>query len=441
MAAWAGPRLPVHMAAWAWKPGKSIISQKGAAAAVCQCIPGIPCSAAPGFQPSIWGDLFLTYSSPLATSSTQKAWMVHRAEQLKEQVAKLIAASIACSLYHRIHLIDVLERLCLDHLFEDEINDMLTRISNVNVCGCDLQTVAMWFYLLRKHGYRVSSDVFAKFRDEQGCFAANNARDLLNLYNAACLRTHGEIILDEAISFTTKCLKSVAPNMETSLASEIKRVLEIPLPRSVRIYEAKSHIAEYGKLQSRLSFARDRVVECYFWMVGVYFEPIYSRARVILSKVLAIVSLLDDTYDVYGTSQECELFTKCIESWDTAVTGGLPENMKFIFGKILDTCQSIEDELAPEEKYRMPYLKIFIVDLVRAYNKEVKWREEGYVPATVEEHLQVSSRSGACHLLSCTSFVGMGDVAAQEAFEWVCSVPKIVQALCIILRLSDDQVI
>jgi hypothetical protein len=79
-----------------------------------------------------------------------------------------------------------------------------------------------------------------------------------------------------------------------------------------------------------------------------------------------------------------------------------------------------------------------IVDLVRAYNKEVKWREQGHVPATVEEHLQVSARSGACHLLSCTSFVGMGDVAAQEAFEWVCSVPKIVQALCIILRLSDD---
>jgi (-)-germacrene D synthase len=79
-----------------------------------------------------------------------------------------------------------------------------------------------------------------------------------------------------------------------------------------------------------------------------------------------------------------------------------------------------------------------IIDLVRAYNKEVRWREQGYVPATVEEHLQVSARSGACHLLSCASFVGMGDVAGEEAFEWVCSVPKLVQALCIILRLSDD---
>jgi hypothetical protein len=32
----------------------------------------------------------------------------------------------------------------------------------------------------------------------------------------------------------------------------------------------------------------------------------------------------------------------------------------------------------------------------------------------------------------------MGDVTNQKAFESVCSVPKIVKALCIILRLSDN---
>ena len=87
---------------------------------------------------------------------SQQAWMVHRAEQLKEQVGKLIATSSTCSLYQRIHLIDVLERLCLNHLFEEEINDVLYQMNNIDVSGCDLQTVAMWFYLLRKHGYRVS---------------------------------------------------------------------------------------------------------------------------------------------------------------------------------------------------------------------------------------------------------------------------------------------
>ncbi|OEL13124.1 Beta-sesquiphellandrene synthase [Dichanthelium oligosanthes] len=304
------------------------------------------------FHPSIWGDFFLTFSSPLASSAQQQTWMSQRADQLKEEVAKLIAASGTCSLYQRIHLIDVLEHLCLDYLFDEEINDVLTQLKNADVSGCDLQTVAMWFYLLRKHGYRVSPDVFATFRDDQGKFAANNPRDLMCLYNAAYLRMHGEIILDEAISFTTKCLESIVPYMEGSLlANEIKCALEIPLPRRVRIYEAKSYMSAYRKhtegdeliielaklnsnliqlqhqqelnmitrwwndleVQSRLSFARDRVVECYFWIVGVYFEPRYSRGRIILSKVLAIVSILDDTYDVYGTLQECELFTKCIE--------------------------------------------------------------------------------------------------------------------------------
>jgi hypothetical protein len=75
MAAWAGPGLPVRIAAWAWKPGKSIYRQGAAGALVfhgadtiffvflqiqtyihksycricrvCQCIPDIPCSSAP----------------------------------------------------------------------------------------------------------------------------------------------------------------------------------------------------------------------------------------------------------------------------------------------------------------------------------------------------------------------------------------------------------
>lgn len=85
------------------------------------------------------------------------------------------------------------------------------------------------------------------FRDDQGNFAAKNPRDLLCLYNAAYLRVHGEIILDEAISFTTKYLELIVPYMEGSLANEIKRALEIPLPRRVRIYEAKSHMSVHRK--------------------------------------------------------------------------------------------------------------------------------------------------------------------------------------------------
>jgi len=78
------------------------------------------------------------------------------------------------------------------------------------------------------------------------------------------------------------------------------------------------------------------------------------------------------------------------------------------------------------------------IDVIRGYNKEEKMCEEGYIPRTVNEHLQVSLRTGACHLLACASFVGMDDIATKDSFDWVSSMPKIVEDLGIIMRLLDD---
>ena len=57
---------------------------------------------------------------------------------------------------------------------------------------------------------------------------------------------------------------------------------------------------------------------------------------------------------------------------------------------------------------------------------------------TVEEHLRISMMTIAYPLLACASFVGMGDVATKEAFEWVTSYPTILKASSIIFRVVDD---
>jgi hypothetical protein len=88
--------------------------------------------------------------------------------------------------------------------------------------------------------------VFVRFKDE-GDFLADNPRDLLNLYNAAHMRTHGEIILEEAMLFSQRRLETILPYMEGSLAREIKSALEISLPRRVRIFESKYYISTYEK--------------------------------------------------------------------------------------------------------------------------------------------------------------------------------------------------
>lgn len=63
----------------------------------------------------------------------------------------------------------------------------------------------------------------------------------------------------------------------------------------------------------KLHFARDRVAECFFWILGVYFEPQYQLARRLITKVISLTSIIDDIYDVYGTLEEVMLFTDAIE--------------------------------------------------------------------------------------------------------------------------------
>ena len=92
------------------------------------------------------------------------------------------------------------------------------------------------------------SDVFVRFQDEEGGFLVDGPKDLLNLYNASHMRTHGEVILEEAVLFSQTRLERMIPYMEeSSLAREIKSSLEIPLPRRVRIYESKYYISAYEK--------------------------------------------------------------------------------------------------------------------------------------------------------------------------------------------------
>lgn len=75
---------------------------------------------------------------------------------------------------------------------------------------------------------------------------------------------------------------------------------------------------------------------------------------------------------------------------------------------------------------------------VRAYFDGAKWYHEGSIP-TMEEYMPVTVISSALFLLLvATSFMGLGDVATKDTFEWLFSDPKIVRASGIIYRLMDD---
>lgn len=73
-------------------------------------------------------------------------------------------------------------------------------------------------------------------------------------------------------------------------------------------------------------------------------------------------------------------------------------------------------------------------ELVRAYQVEAQWFREGYVPI-FDDSMRTSLIIGNCFLDPAAAFIGMGDVAGIDAYEWLRSEPKIMIASFTLGRL------
>jgi len=89
--------------------------------------------------------------------------MKERARSKQEEVRQILLDTIAASseLVHKLELVDTLQRIGVDYHFRKEIDELLRDIhgSQHEEGGHDdeLYLVSLRFYLLRKHGYNVSS--------------------------------------------------------------------------------------------------------------------------------------------------------------------------------------------------------------------------------------------------------------------------------------------
>ncbi|GMI65473.1 hypothetical protein like AT3G14490 [Hibiscus trionum] len=385
------------------------------------------------FVPDVWGDTFLAPPPELdMNDNTQLEY-----EELKEQVKRMLATSMD-NPSQILDLIDAVQRLGVAYHFQKEIEDALQIIylhhcnhtqvdDDVNV----LYTTAVRFRLLREHGFHVDCETFNKFKGEKGEFKESlisDVKGMLELYEAAHFLLHGENILEEALSFTKFHLKLAETKVHYPLSTQIANALNRPLRKSLTRLVAKSFISIYegcgthdqnllkfAKLDFKIlqhlhkkeiheltrwwkgldvstnfSFARDRLVECYFWMLGVYFEPHYSIGRTFITKLIALISILDDIYDVYGTYEELEILTKAIHRWDMNCIDQLPDYMKLWYREALNVYKDMEELMSKEEKaYRVQFAIDAMKRQSEAYYEEAKWLHENYIP-TVEEYMAIA---------------------------------------------------
>ncbi|KAH9602228.1 hypothetical protein KSS87_000068 [Heliosperma pusillum] len=428
------------------------------------------------FPPDIWGENFVCFTP-------QHLLMMEKYEKemepLKEEVRKLLNEKGSSS-EEKMKLIDAVERLGVHYFYDNEINESISQIfeqlcrKDFNI-DYDLHTTASHFRILRQHGHKLPCDVFKKFTEKEGKMKESLKSDIkgmVSLYEACHLRVHGEAILDEALAFTTHFLESVS-TMSDQAHHALKQVSHFGIQRVesryyISFYEDDKHRnetllklakLEFNRLQllyrkeltqilkwwhkldfkTKLSYARQRCVECHFWATAMYFEPQYSEARMLLIRVLLVISILDDTYDAFATFEEIQLLTRAFERWDLTAMNQFPkEYMKLVFQFVYDNYEHFAMEMTKKGKpYAAQYAKDRVMDLIRSYHTEAKWLKAKYVP-TFEEYMVNARITGVAQILSTSSIMGMDEIVEEKPFQIIPRAPKAIKACEVIGRLMDD---
>ncbi|CAN1809092.1 Probable terpene synthase 3 [Linum perenne] len=375
-----------------------------------------------------------------------------------------------------LNSIDVIQRLGIGYHFEPEIK----RIVQQQV-DRDRESITDDDVFTNSFNITVRTDEFEKFKDEHGEFKKELTDDiegLLSLYEASFMRTHGETILDEAMVFTETHLKSVEFDdaADSALAERVAHALKRPLRKEIEKLQHLFFIRNYEKIQghnqsllklaklsfnllqhmyqhelkiltkwwieldfsSKVFYARHKLVETYYWSLGLLWEPKYSLARYIVTKQTTIGTVLDDTYDNYGTFEELELFTSKCARWDT-YTDDLDMSMKYVYEAVMDLNEEIGVITSKEGRpYCLEYAKRALTINLTAYLDEQRWYVNGIVPS-LEEYRHLFSINTFCLAVFTTAICGMGELLApKQVFDWLFADPKILFATTDQCRLLDD---
>ncbi|KAE9448209.1 hypothetical protein C3L33_19901, partial [Rhododendron williamsianum] len=309
--------------------------------------------------------------------------------KLKEDVKKMLKEVV--DPLDGLEMIDDLQRLGVFYHFEDEIKRVLESIYNNNKHDKwnedDLHATSLKFRLLRQY------EVFENFMDKTGHFNAclcKDIRGMLYLYEASFLSFRGESTLEEARDFATKNLEQdmKRKDIDQDLASLVSHALELPLHWRMPRLEARwfidlcerrpnmnpvllqlakldfnmvqathqedlKHMSRWWSkigLAKKLGFARDRLMENFLWTIGINFKPQFSNLRRNITIVNALITIIDDVYDVYGTlNHELEIFTNAIERWDINAMEQLPYYMKICYLALLNSINEMGYETLKEQ--------------------------------------------------------------------------------------------
>lgn len=426
------------------------------------------------YQPCMWDNKFLQSLKSDYAGENSKV----RASELKE-IVEFKLKNVVDPL-DQLELIDQLQKLGVAYHFHDEIERNLKKIqSNNDKWDQNLHATALRFRLLRGYGFDVSQEDFKGFTENERfkeCLD-EDLKGILSLYEASYYSMEGESLMEEACSFTTKILKERVNTIDDSdLCMQVKHALELPLQWRIPRFEARWYMDLYEKSDNmipevlklakldfnivqginqeelkdlsrwwdrttpgdKLEFARDRLAASFLWSVGLTSEPQHGYCRLQITKAIQVISVIDDVYDVYGTLEELELFTKVVERWDVTAMDELPDYMQILFLALYNSIHEMAYDILREKNQNvLGPLSRTIINLLKHYLVEARWYHSGQKP-TLEEYLNNASTTISGPVMAIQSYICTSNPIKEEAMKYIEEIPDIVRLASEIFRLADD---
>ncbi|RVW86364.1 (3S,6E)-nerolidol synthase 1, chloroplastic [Vitis vinifera] len=380
--------------------------------------------------------------SPELGSFTDEFYNEH-AQKLKE--VKHVFSKLGEDAMESMMMIDAIQRLGIDHHFEEEIEAVLQKqymkSSIHGDCDEDLYEVALRFRLLRQEGYTCPADVLNNFKNKEGKFKQNlreDIRGLMGLYEASQLSI-GEDILEEAGNFSSLLLNACLQHLDRHQAAVVKNTLEHPHHKSLARFMTKNFLTDFQGTNGWIN-ALQELANIDFNMVksvhqkemlqisksmvegprfdrgvevckrpttemvhvanGNHPNPRLSEQRIELTKPISLIYIIDDIFDVGGTLDELTLFTEAVNRWDLSAFKELPEYMKMCFKTLDDITNEISTKVHKVTSNPVGSLRKAWASLCNAFLVEAKWFASGHVPKA-EEYL----KNGAVSIISSTATI------------------------------------
>nr|ABR24417.1 nerolidol/linalool synthase 1 [Antirrhinum majus] len=398
-----------------------------------------------------------------------------------EEIKNLLRSKREEEPIDRLMFVDAIQRLGVNHNFEELIETILRNYyesTSANICGFHtLHDVSLFFRLMRQHGYDISSDVFNKFKGDDGRFRGELQRDtrgLMELYEASQLRFEGEYTLDEAESFSSQNLNKYLADMDCSSCRLVTNKLQHPYRKSIgrlttrydfrgknqwgktlhelAAMDLRMRKSEYQKelfqvsewwkelrIAENLSLARNQPLKWYTCSMAILIDDItLSEQRIELTKSITFIYLIDDIFDVYGSPEELVIFAEAVSKWDYAAVETLPDYMKLCYKSLLDTTNEIGYKIYEKYGYNpIDSLKTTWASLCNAFLEEAKWFASGNLP-NATKYLENGKVSSGVYVVMVHLFflLGLGGTCGSAIH--LNDTSKLMSSVATILRLWDD---